>query len=102
MVGGFIEEDVDGRGLGSAFEIEDPVDDPVPDGDRVLDGVVVVVLGHCLVVLIVLLMDEHNGDSVGGVEIRSDGDASIVFTEDDILDGAYCCSLGASCLLIFI
>ena len=47
-------------------------------------------------------MDERNGDSVGGVEIRLDGDASIVFTEDDILDGDYCCSLGAGCLLVFI
>ena len=70
--------------MGGGFEVKDSVDNPGPDGDWVLDGVVVVVLSHCLVVVIVLLVDERNGDGVGGMEVGADGDVYVVVLEDNI------------------
>ena len=76
----------------------DPIDDPDPDGDWVLDGVVVVVLGHCHVVVIVFLVDERDGDGVGGVEVGANGDAPVVFAENNALNGDDFCSSCAGCL----
>ena len=93
-IGSFIEEGVNGCGLGGTFEVKDPVDDPGPDGDWVLDGVVIVMLGHCFIMMFILLMNERNGDGISGVEFGSRGDASVVFPENNILDGD---DFGSSC-----
>ena len=81
---GLVEEDVDiGRGRCAGY-VDDSVVDRGPDGDWVLGGMCVGVLGHSLVVVFVFLINESDGHCLGGGEKRWICDHPISCPEADV------------------
>ena len=84
--------------MGGVFYIKDPVFYLDPDGDWVLNGVMIIMLHYCCIMIVVLLVDEGDRDGVSGVEGGSYVDEYISLLEDDILDGDNLYSSRAGCL----